>query len=59
MDNSGRLTRDLVAFLRETGGVGIEVLASPAAERENAMSPTSPTPLQGGEAVDGQAAAFF
>ncbi len=59
MDNSGGLTRDLVAFLRETDGVGIEVLASPAAERENAMAPTSPTAPQGGEVVDGQAAAFF
>jgi hypothetical protein len=43
MDNSGGLTRDLVAFLRETGAVRIEVLASSRGTGKPATFGTSPT----------------
>jgi hypothetical protein len=48
MDASGLLTRDLVAFLRESGGIKIEVGASPDAEWEPATVRRSQTPFQSG-----------
>jgi GH3 auxin-responsive promoter len=48
MDASGVLTRDLVAFLRETGGIGIEVRASPDVDWEPATLRRSQTPFEGG-----------
>ena len=47
MDASGVLTRDLVAFLRETGGIGIEVRASPDVDWEPATLRRSQTPFEG------------
>jgi GH3 auxin-responsive promoter len=59
MDNSGVLTRDLVAFLRETGAVRLEILASPHAKQEPATRTKSQPALESGQTTAGQAAAFF
>jgi GH3 auxin-responsive promoter len=59
MDNSGGLTRDLVAFLRETGGVHDEVMATSRAREEPATDRPGHRDLRGDHAIDGQAAAFF
>ena len=48
MDASGLLTRDLVAFLRESGGIEIEVGGPPDAEWAPATGRRSQTPFHSG-----------
>jgi hypothetical protein len=59
MDSSGGLTRDLVAFLRETGRVEREVPAWVHVERQPVTLHTSQSAIQSGQAGAGQATAFF